>query len=102
MRSMKYELTVLKTRRDLLSLNDVADRVGIHPETLRRFIDAGLLEPAETIGTAILFDAKAVHRLRVIQRLRCDLGINLSGVAVILELLDRINTLQRGGRYGHQ
>ena len=102
MRAIKYELTVLKTRRDLLSLDDVADRERVHPETLHRFIDAGLLEPAEIIGTAVFFDAKTVNRLRVIQRLRCDLGINLPGVAVILELLERLDTLQRGGRHGYQ
>jgi MerR family transcriptional regulator/heat shock protein HspR len=50
-----------------------------------------------------MFDPKAVKRIRVINRLRCDLGINLAGIAVILELLDRLSESPlHGGRYGHE
>jgi DNA-binding transcriptional MerR regulator len=86
----KYQLVVLQPRRDLLRLEDVAAQADVHPQIVRRLIDLGLIEPADTPSTEILFEPEAVHRLRVIQRLRCDLGINLQGIGVILELLDRL------------
>ena len=93
---------VLQPRRELLCLEDVASRVGVHPEIVRRFIDLGLLEPADVPSTGMMFDPEAVHRLRIIQHLRCDLGINLQGVGVILDLLDRLNAMHRGGDRGYQ
>ena len=95
MRAMKFEIAVVRTRRDLTPLKEAAARAGLHPDVLSRFIDFGLLEPAEATGGEILFDPAAVQRIRVIQRLRHDLGINLAGIGVILDLLDRIDALQR-------
>jgi DNA-binding transcriptional MerR regulator len=86
----KYQLVVLQPRRDLLRLEDVAAHADVHPHIVRRLIDLGLIEPADTPSTEILFEPEAVLRIRVIQRLRCDLGINLQGIGVILELLDRL------------
>ena len=102
MRATKYEITVLKTRPDFMSLDEVAARFRIHPDLVRRFMDAGLIEPAEVIGETVMLDPGAVRRIRVIQSLRCDLGINLAGIAVILELLDRLGKVQRGGGDGYQ
>jgi len=91
MRATKYQLIVLHPPRELLPLEDVASRAGVHPEIVHRFIDLGLIEPAEGPSTGILFDPEVVHRIGVIQRLRCDLGINLQGIGVILDLLDRLD-----------
>ena len=95
MRATKYEIAVVRTRRNLTTLEDTAERLGLHPDMLRRFVEFGLLEPAEITGKEILFDPVTLHRIRVIQRLRYDLGINLAGIGVILDLLDRIDVLQR-------
>jgi chaperone modulatory protein CbpM len=98
MRATKYQLVVVQPRRDLLRLEDVASRAGVHPQIVRRFIDLGLIQPADAPSAGIMFDPEAVHRVGVIQRLRCDLGINLQGIGVILDLLDRLNaTRNRGG-----
>jgi DNA-binding transcriptional MerR regulator len=91
MTSSKYDLLVLPSSRDLLSVEEAASRAGLHPEIVLRFIRYGLIEPADEPAAEILLDAKAVHRIRIIQRLRCDLGVNLAGAGVILELLDRLN-----------
>jgi chaperone modulatory protein CbpM len=101
MRATKYQLVVLQPRRDLLRLEDVASRAGVHPQIVRHFIDLGLIEPADEPPAGIMFDPEAVHRIGVIQRLRCDLGINLQGIGVILDLLDRLRATQRGGDRGH-
>jgi DNA-binding transcriptional MerR regulator len=102
MRAAKYQLVLLHPRRELLALEDVAARAGVHPELLRRFIELGLIQPAEAPAAGMMFDLEAVHRTRIIQRLRCDLGINLQGIGVILDLLDRLNAMQRGGERGYQ
>jgi len=102
MKATKYEIAVVRPRRNLMRLEDAARRLGLHPDVVQRFLEFGLLEPAEVTGTEIMLDPVALRRIGVIQRLRYDLGINLAGIGVILELLDRIDTLQRGGRRGYQ
>jgi DNA-binding transcriptional MerR regulator len=102
MKARNYEITVVQTQRNLMPLEDAARRLGLHPDIVRRFLEFGLLEPAEIAGAKIMLDPVALHRIGVIQRLRCDLGINLAGIGVILELLDKIDALQRGGRHGYQ
>src|SRR5262245_42735854 len=102
MKARNYEITVVRTRRDLVPLEDAASRLGLHPDVVRRFLDFGLVEAAEVTGTKIMLDSVALRRIGVIQHLRYDLGINLPGIGVILELLDRIDALQRGGRHGYQ
>ena len=67
----------------------------MHPALVERFVEFGLIEPVEWEGATLLFDASAVPRLRMIGRLRESLGINLAGIAVILDLLDRLCALQR-------
>jgi len=94
MKALKYELTISRTRRNLMGLDEAAMRLSIHPDLVRRFMDFGLIEPTEIVGDAIMFDLNAVKRIRVIERLRRDLGINLAGIAVILELLDRLSEFQ--------
>ena len=63
--------------------------------TIEYFVEYGLLEPIARTGTQWLFDTACLARLRMIERLRRDLGANLAGIAVILDLLDRLTTLQR-------
>jgi|SRR5881296_1061013 len=101
MRSTRYEILVLQPRRDLLPLDEVASRAGVHPELLHRFIKFGLIEPADESTAEILLDPEALHRICVIQRLRRDLGVNLAGVGVILELLDRLNAKGCGESRGY-
>jgi len=91
MKTTKYEILVLQPRRDLLPLEEAASRAGVHPEIVHRFIEFGLIAPSGGTAAEILLDAEAIHRIRVIQHLRCDLGVNLAGAGVILELLDRLN-----------
>jgi MerR family transcriptional regulator/heat shock protein HspR len=61
---------------------------------VERFVAYGLLEPIADEGRVVWFDLVAVRRLRTIRRLREDLGINLPGISVVLDLLGRIESLQ--------
>src|SRR5258708_2228080 len=70
-----------------------AERVGMHPQTLRLYERVGLVKPARR-GANRLYSDWDIERLRQIQRLTQDMGVNLAGVEIILDLLDRLNTLQ--------
>jgi DNA-binding transcriptional MerR regulator len=67
----------------------------VHPALIEYFVEYGLLEPSARTGTQLLFDTACIARLRTIERLRRDLGANLAGIAVILDLLERLTALQR-------
>jgi hypothetical protein len=88
---------IVFSRRDprLLTLDDLAHATRLHPDLVESFVDFGLLEPVGRDGPLLLFDMAAVPRVRAIQRLRHDLGVNLPGVAVILDLIERLRVLQR-------
>lgn len=79
----------------LLTLSDLSSAAGVHPDLVEQFVSYGLLEPVSGSAGTLLFAASAVERLECIVRLRRDLGINLPGIAVILEMRDRLQALQR-------
>lgn len=88
-------LILWRAEHTLLTLGDLADAAGLHPELVREFVDYGLIEPAVGTGSLPLFRASAVERLRCIIRVRRDLGVNLAGAGVILEMREHILSLQR-------
>ena len=89
------QLMALPALGHRLSLKALAAAAELHPDLVERFVTYGLLEPAIDQERALWFEVKAVLRLRVIRRLQADLGINLPGVAVALDLLERIGALER-------
>lgn len=90
MTERRYQIVLYRSEREQLTLEALATSAGLHPALVERFVEFGLLDPVERMGTQLFFDVATVPRLRMIQRLRCDVGINLAGVAVILDLLDRL------------
>ena len=93
--SIRYPLVPRSIQRESLTLDDAAARVGLHPVLIERFVEFGLVEPAERTGAELRLDAACLPRLTTIARLRSDLGVNLHGVAVILDLVDRLAALER-------
>ena len=71
-----------------------AKLVSLHPQTLRYYDKIGLLKPSRTAGRTRLYSQRDVERLRKISRLTMDLGVNLAGVEVILNMSKRIEELQ--------
>ena len=71
----------------------VCEKIGLSPRTLRVWIEEGLLEPQRE-GRRYIFNEEDLQRLLLIRRLREELGVNLAGIDIILQLLDRINELQ--------
>jgi len=91
----RYQMTLHSLEREQVTLDTLAASANVHPSTVECFVEFGLLEPVEMTGTQILFNADCIARLRAIVRLRRDLGANLAGIAVILDLRDRLTALQR-------
>jgi chaperone modulatory protein CbpM len=80
----------------LYSLSEVCSRCGIHAELIVEMVEYGVVEPADTdTHKRWLFAGEALTRLDRAQRLRQDLGLNLPGLALSMELLDQIDTLRR-------
>jgi len=71
-----------------------ARMVGMHAQTLRYYERAGLLRPSRSRGRIRLYSVADINRLRQIQRLIADLGVNLAGAEVILRMGERIEQLQ--------
>ena len=82
--------------RPQLTLHEVASACDLHPEVVDRFRVLGLIDPLEHVGEQeCLFSQEAVGRVRKIMRLRRDLGLNLAGVGVVLDLLEEVESLRR-------
>jgi MerR family transcriptional regulator, heat shock protein HspR len=67
-----------------------AELVGMHPQTLRIYENKGLVQPNRTRGNTRLYSEADLERLRLIQRLTTELGLNLAGVEVVLRLEDEL------------
>jgi MerR family transcriptional regulator/heat shock protein HspR len=67
-----------------------AELVGMHPQTLRIYETKGLVRPKRTPGGTRLYSEADVERLRIIQRLTTELGLNLAGVELVLRLEDEL------------
>jgi DNA-binding transcriptional MerR regulator len=99
MRERRYEIVLCRRERDQLTLEMLAATAEIHPDLVEQFVAYGLLEPVEWAGPMLLFDAAAVLRLQTILRLRRDTGVNLAGIGMILDLLDRLRALERENQW---
>ena len=71
-----------------------ADLVGMHPQTLRMYEQKGLVRPQRTPGNTRLYSDADLERLRLIQRLTTELGLNLAGVEHVLRLEDELRRMQ--------
>ena len=67
----------------------------IHPPTLRLFVRVGLLKPSRTEGNTRLYTDEDLQRLEFILSLARDLGVNISGIAIILQMRERMEEMQR-------
>ncbi|MGH7394259.1 MAG: heat shock protein transcriptional repressor HspR [Candidatus Methylomirabilales bacterium] len=82
-----------KRRRYLISV--VAEMFDVHPQTLRTYEREGLIRPARSQGNTRLYSDEDVSRIELILRLTKELGVNLAGVEVILNMRERMERMQR-------
>jgi MerR family transcriptional regulator/heat shock protein HspR len=73
----------------------VAERFQVHPQTLRLYEREGLLKPSRTEGNTRLYTDGDLERLELILNLTRDLGVNLAGVEIVLNMRERMSEMQR-------
>jgi len=78
-----------------LMISAVAERFDIHPQTLRLYEREGLIRPARSSGNTRLYDQETIRRLEIILTLTRDLGVNLAGVEVILNMREQLDLLRQ-------
>jgi len=76
-------------------ISAVAEEYDIHPQTLRLYEREGLLKPSRSEGNTRLYTQEDLERLELILNLTRDLGVNLAGVEVILNMRQRLEEMQR-------
>jgi len=76
-------------------ISAVAEMYGIHPQTLRLYEREGLLKPSRTEGNTRLYTDEDLQRLEFILNLARDLGVNIAGMAIILQMRERMDEMQR-------
>jgi DNA-binding transcriptional MerR regulator len=81
-----HALVLWRTEHSLLSVEDLASAAGVQ---------TGIVEPTPSVGFDQLFPPSTVYRLQRIVHLRQDLGVNLAGVAVILQMSEHMEALQK-------
>jgi MerR family transcriptional regulator/heat shock protein HspR len=76
-------------------ISAVSERYGIHPQTLRLYEREGLLTPSRSEGNTRLYTDEDLDRLEVILQLTRELGVNLAGVEIILNMREKMAEMQR-------
>lgn len=72
----------------------VATMLEIHPQTLRQYEREGLVEPSRTQGRMRLYSQRDIERMKLILRLTRQMGVNLAGVDIVLQLKEQIDQMQ--------
>src|SRR5215213_940080 len=85
----------MKRKVKTYTISAVAELYDIHPQTLRLYEREGLLKPSRSIGNTRLYEDSDLERLDVILSLTRDLGVNLAGVEIILNMREKMNEMQR-------
>ena len=83
-----------KPEQKYVMISVVSERYAIHPQTLRLYEREGLIKPARSAGNTRLYDEEALRRLEIILTLTRELGVNLAGVEVILNMKERMDHMQ--------
>ena len=84
-----------KPRKAGYMISAVAEQFQIHPQTLRLYEREGLLKPSRSEGNTRLYTADDLERLEVILKLTRDLGVNLAGVEIVLNMREKMAEMQR-------
>jgi MerR family transcriptional regulator/heat shock protein HspR len=88
-------VTPRRKKQGAYMISAVAEMYGIHPQTLRLYEREGLLKPSRTEGNTRLYTDEDIQRLEFILNLARDLGVNISGIAIILQMRERMEIMQK-------
>src|SRR5262247_923145 len=84
-----------KKRAKTYTISAVAEQFELHPQTLRLYEREGLLKPSRSEGNTRLYTDSDLERLEIILSLTRDLGVNLAGVEIILNMREKMDAMQR-------
>ena len=85
----------MKKRAKTFTISAVAEEFELHPQTLRLYEREGLLKPSRSEGNTRLYTDADLERLELILSLTRDLGVNLAGVEIILNMREKMDAMQR-------
>lgn len=85
----------MKKRAKTFTISAVAEEFDVHPQTLRLYEREGLLKPSRSEGNTRLYTDADLERLELILSLTRDLGVNLAGVEIILNMREKMDAMQR-------
>ena len=85
----------MKKRVKTYTISAVAEMFDIHPQTLRLYEREGLLKPSRSDGNTRLYSDEDLERLEVILSLTRDLGVNLAGVEIIINMREKMDAMQK-------
>src|ERR1700727_2288398 len=88
-------MTAKRKSKGAYMISSVAEMYGIHPQTLRLYEREGLLKPSRTDGNTRLYTEEDLQRLEFILNLARDLGVNIAGIAIILQMRERMEEMNR-------
>ncbi len=84
-----------KNNEPYYMISVVAKMYNVHPQTLRLYEKHGLLKPSRTEGNTRLYSKKDLERLEIILNLARDLGVNLAGIEIILNMREKMEKMQK-------
>lgn len=84
----------MKKRAKTFTISAVAEEFEVHPQTLRLYEREGLLKPSRSEGNTRLYTDTDLERLELILSLTRDLGVNLAGVEIILNMREKMDAMQ--------
>jgi MerR family transcriptional regulator/heat shock protein HspR len=84
-----------KTKKAAYMISAVAEQYAIHPQTLRLYEREGLLAPSRSEGNTRLYTEDDLQRLEIILKLTRELGVNLAGVEIILNMREKMDAMQK-------
>jgi MerR family transcriptional regulator/heat shock protein HspR len=88
-------MTMREKSKAAYMISSVAEQYGVHPQTLRLYEREGLLKPSRSDGNTRLYTDEDLERLEVILHLTRDLGVNLAGVEIILNMRAKMEAMQQ-------
>lgn len=84
----------MKRKAKGYTISSVADHYGVHQQTLRMYEREGLLKPSRSDGNVRLYSDEDLERLELILNLTRDMGVNLAGVEIILNMREKMDQMQ--------
>jgi len=85
----------INEKKEYQMISTVSKMLNVHPQTLRFYEKKGLIKPSRTSGNKRLFSRNNIEKIKLIQRLTNELGVNLAGVEVILNMRETIRRLEK-------